>query len=62
MPDRLRQTSHFDPQHISTTIPVEMLIFLARQTLAASRYEVCEKSGLVLEFGVLDEVLAACLS
>jgi hypothetical protein len=42
----LRQTAHFDPQSIYNAIPVEMLVFLASQTLATFHDEVCEKCGL----------------
>jgi hypothetical protein len=44
----LRQTAHFDPQSIYNAIPVEMLVFLASQTLATFRDEVCEKCGLTM--------------
>jgi hypothetical protein len=44
-----RQTAHFDPRSIYNAIPVETFVFLASQTLATFRDEVCEKSGLEYE-------------
>ena len=41
-----RQTAQFDPQRINNTLPVELIVFLAREPLAAARDEVDEISGL----------------
>jgi hypothetical protein len=37
--------AHFDPPRICGTILVEMVVFLAKETHATFRDEVCEKSS-----------------
>jgi len=43
-----RPTTQFDPQRIDNTLPVELLGFLARESLATARDEIHEICGLAL--------------